>query len=221
MAVSGQQIGAIFTAQRKKLGLTEGELSRRSGVKQPTVHRILSGSSESPRIDNIERISRVLGVEVAPLLSGKLAEESGAYISNLGAGPSIKGRVPVVSWVQAGALCEAIDLYSPGVAEDWLDCPFPHSPLAFCLVVKGLSMYPEYRPDEVILVEPELCAEHGDDIVARTPEGTATFKRLQKTEDGNYLLAINPDYPDRIIQIPDGTIICGVVTGSWIKRRRR
>lgn len=221
MAISGQKIGALLEAQRQKIGITQAELGERSGVKQPTVHRILAGSSKNPRLENIERMARVLGLELAPLLSGKVFEEPGVYVSNLGAGPSIKGRVPVVSWVQAGALCEAIDIHSPGVAEDWLDCPFPHGPSAFCLIVKGLSMYPDYRPDEVILVEPELTAEHGDDVVARTPEGTATFKRLQKTEDGDYLMATNPDHPERIIRVPEGTVICGVVTGSWIKRRRR
>ena len=36
----------------KEKGCPEGELSRQSGVTQPTIHRILSGESSSPRRDN-------------------------------------------------------------------------------------------------------------------------------------------------------------------------
>ena len=96
----------------------------------------------------------------------------------------------------------------------------PHGPNAFCLKVVGDSMFPDYREGEIILVEPRLSAQHGDDVVVRTPEGKTTFKRLQITPDGTHLLAVNKEYPNRIIEVPDDTHICGVVTASWMNRRR-
>ncbi|WP_052081037.1 LexA family transcriptional regulator [Pseudomonas sp. ML96] len=218
MAISGQLIGRLLTEKLKELGLNETELARRAGVAQPTAHRILGGESSNPRIDNVNKLARALGLDAAALLAGKLQAD---FDENVIAGPDIKGRVPRISWVQAGALSEAIDLFEPGYAEDWLDCPFPHSTGAFCLEVRGNSMFPDYRPGELILVEPKVDATHDDDIVARTPDGQATFKRLQITEDGTYLLALNPDFPNRIITVPEGTEICGVVTGSWMNRRRK
>lgn len=128
--------------------------------------------------------------------------------------------VPLISWVSAGTFCEAIDTLAPGDAEDWITFPVRHSPQAFCLQVIGRSMEPDYREGEVILVDPDVPAEHNDDVVARTPDGGATFKRLQITPEGTFLLAINPDYPDRIIRAPEGTAICGVVTASWQDRRK-
>jgi SOS-response transcriptional repressor LexA len=82
-------------------------------------------------------------------------------------------------------------------------------------------MHPEYREGELILVDPAIEARHGDDVIARTPEGKATFKRLQVTPDGTFLIALNPSYPDRIIKAPADTHICGVVTASWMQRRKR
>jgi SOS-response transcriptional repressor LexA len=82
-------------------------------------------------------------------------------------------------------------------------------------------MSPEYRTGEILLVEPELVPMHNDDVVVRTPDGQVTFKRLQITEDGTYLLALNPEFPNRILHMPEHTSFCGVVTGSWIKRKRR
>jgi SOS-response transcriptional repressor LexA len=218
MAVSGQLIGRLLSEKLKELEWSEGELGRRSGVPQPTAHRILAGDAKSPRIDNVMKLAKAMGLDGADLLAGKLNAE---FDNNVTEGPAIKGRVPRISWVQAGTLSEAIDLFEPGYAEEWLDCPFPHSSTAFCLEVRGNSMFPEYRPGELILVEPQLEAIHDDDIVARTPDGQATFKRLQVSEDGTFLLALNPEFPNRIIHVPEGTEICGVVTGSWMNRRRR
>lgn len=203
-----------------ELKWSEGELARRSGVSQPTVHRIISGDSKSPRYENVLKISQALG------LAGNLAlvQENGALYqlpSNVMKGPAIKGKVPLISWVKAGELCEAVDNFAPGDAEEWLDCPFPHSENAFCLKVVGMSMYPEYREGEIILIEPKLESLHGDDVVVRTPDGQTTFKRLNSSPDGTYLVALNPDMPNRIINVPEGTVFCGVVIGSWTNRRRR
>ena len=85
--------------------------------------------------------------------------------------------------------------------------------------VPVISMFPEYREEEYILVDPSVEPRHNDDVVARTPEGTYTFKRLQITPDGTYLLALNVNHPERKIKIPNDSLICGVVTGSWLKRR--
>ena len=221
------QIAQRVASMMQKLGWSEGELGRRSGVPQPTVHRILNGESQSPRQNNVEKIAKALGVTSSWLWSGTNVEEpSGVYVTqqshdeNAQQGPQILGRVPLISWVRAGDLCEAIDLFQPGDADEWLDCPMPHGPNAFCLKVVGDSMFPDYREGEIILVEPRLSAQHGDDVVVRTPEGKTTFKRLQITPDGTHLLAVNKEYPNRIIEVPDDTHICGVVTASWMNRRR-
>jgi len=221
------RIAERVASKMEELGWSEGELGRRSGVPQPTVHRILSGESQNPRQANVEKIAKALGVTAAWLWSGlATAETTGRYSAaahmpeNVSEGPQILGKVPLISWVKAGDLCEAIDIFQPGDAEDWLECPMPHGPNAFCLRVVGDSMFPDYREGEIILVEPALTAQHGDDVVVRTPEGKTTFKRLQMTPDGTHLLAVNRDYPNRIIEVPDDTHICGVVTASWMNRRR-
>ncbi|WP_020209010.1 LexA family protein [Gilvimarinus chinensis] len=128
-------------------------------------------------------------------------------------------QVPLIAWVAAGAWCDSPDNYAPGDAEEYLDCPFPFSDHSFCLKIVGDSMTPDYREGEYILVDPAIEPKHGDDVVAREPDGRHTFKRLQDTPDGMFLLALNPDHPNRKIQIPPDTRICGVVTGSWMKRR--
>lgn len=198
-------------------------LAEATGVPQPTIHRILTGETADPRTKTLEPLARYFGVSVSDLrhkdFSSGVREAAPTY-GNVEEGPRIRGMVPLISWVKAGALCEAIDNLAPGDAEEWLPCPFPHSKSSFCLRLVGNSMEPEYREGEVILVDPEVEAKHGSDVVVHTPDGKTTFKRYQQSEDGSYLLALNPAFPDRIIKVPAETRICGVVTASWMNRRR-
>lgn len=54
-----------------ELGLSQTELGRLSGVPQPTIHRIMSGESQSPRQQNIEKIAKALSVTATWLWTGR------------------------------------------------------------------------------------------------------------------------------------------------------
>lgn len=127
------------------------------------------------------------------------------------------GRIPLVSWVRAGEWCEA---HAADEADEWLPCPTRHGPNTFALRVVGDSMDGPggYREGEIIFVDPGIAATPGRDVVARTPDGRVTFKRLKEDEGGQYLLALNTAWPERIIRVPLGTVICGVVIGSFTQR---
>lgn len=207
-------------AKMEELGWTETEVSRRSGVPQPTVWRILNGVVTSPKYENVIKVMSVLGMtDTTDNNSIREAGPTFSRIANTEPGPDLHGRVPLISWKQAGEM-DVLDLRQPGVAEAWLDTPFKHSSEAFCLRVTGISMMPEYRDGEIILVEPALEPRHDDDIVV-CMDKTATFRRLHITHEGAFLVALNPDMPDRIIRMPAGAATCGVVIGSWKSRRDR
>lgn len=132
-------------------------------------------------------------------------------------------KVPLISYTQAGEWCETmVSIYDPDQAEQWLVSPIEHGEGSYCLRVVGSSMGGEggYPEGCIILVDTSLEARHGDDVVAVTPDGQTTFKRLQITPDGRFLVAINPDWPNRYLQAPDGTKVCGVVRGYWVVRDR-
>lgn len=69
-------IGNRVFNEMKKQNFSEGELARRSGVPQPTIHRIVAGDVKSPRHDSIERISKALSVDLTWLITGKEAKQS-------------------------------------------------------------------------------------------------------------------------------------------------
>lgn len=204
-------IASRLAQKLKEYDWSEGELSRRSAVPQPTINRILSGESQSPRRPNVEKLARALGVSPEWLLFGV---ESG---DNFEQGPDVRGQLPLISWVQAGAWSEVIDLYAVGDAEMWLPCPAAHGPRAFALRVKGESMYNphgrrSFRPDDLIFVDPDRNPENGSLVVAKLDDSQeATFKQLVIEDGKRYLKALNPAWPEPMIPINGNCTIVGVV----------
>jgi SOS-response transcriptional repressor LexA len=130
------------------------------------------------------------------------------------------GKVPMISWVQAGAWCEAIpniDIYD---SDSWLSCPVPISDQGYALKVLGDSMTNpgpgrSYPTGCIIFVDPEAEAKTGDRVIARVPRtNEATFKVLVEDAGRKFLRPINPQYP--IIEITEETHICGKIVGSFI-----
>lgn len=135
-------------------------------------------------------------------------------------------KIPLISFVRAGSWDEVMDPYAVEDAEEWIDWPFESGERAYVLRINGVSMFNprtgEGYPDKCqVKFEPDIEAKHGDDVVVRTPDGSVTFKTLQITNDGMYLAAINPDWPEPIIKIPKDSVICGVADGHFTPRRRR
>ncbi|MDA8485870.1 XRE family transcriptional regulator [Pseudomonas resinovorans] len=64
------KIGERIEAEMKRRDWSEGELARRAGIPQPTVHRIIKGESKSPRQENIQAIAKAFGCSIEWLWSG-------------------------------------------------------------------------------------------------------------------------------------------------------
>jgi phage repressor protein C with HTH and peptisase S24 domain len=64
------KIGERIEAEMKRREWSEGELARRAGIPQPTVHRIIKGESKSPRQENIQAIAKVFGCSIEWLWTG-------------------------------------------------------------------------------------------------------------------------------------------------------
>lgn len=152
-------------------------------------------------------------------------EATGIQQLNLGEASNVTemmqrfGKVPLISWVQAGAWCEAISNFEPYDADSWLSCPVPISPNGYALRVVGDSMTNpgpgrSYPTGCIIFVDPEIEAHAGDRVIARVPRtNEVTFKILVEDAGRQYLRPINPQYP--IIDITEETHICGKIVGSF------
>jgi SOS-response transcriptional repressor LexA len=118
--------------------------------------------------------------------------------------------------VQAGAFQEPIDPYAVGDAEEWLPIPRRAGARAYALRVRGASMEPRYLEGDVIFVDPDMEPRHGNRVVVRLENTTeVTFKELVVEGERRFLKALNPSWPDPLIEIKGAAVYCGVVIGKW------
>jgi SOS-response transcriptional repressor LexA len=221
-------IAERLKAAREIAGLTQEQVAAAAGISQGTVANIESGIRKAPR--ELMAIARSVNVHPEWLKSGrgprelvdlpKASSRSNLdFFSNVSPGPALRGKVPLISWIQAGAWCQAEESILPREAERWFDCPVGHSTSTFTLRVRGDSMtaphgnsrtYPE---GSFIFVDPEQRQPDNGDRVVACLEGSdeVTFK-VYKNEDGRqWLQPLNPSHEP----IRERFKILGKVLGKW------
>ncbi len=231
--IVGRQLDALMRAS-PALG-TQEKLAKRTGIGQTTIGRIRRGEVNATA-DNLRAIAEAFHVSVGYLYGEEESRtrraadaedftalrKSGAEQANTVSVPT-RGKLPLISWVQAGAWGDIVNNFAPGDAEEWIPCPFNHGPGAFILRVVGHSMYnpggdKSYAPGEYIAVDPSAEPLNKRMVVARLDhEEKATFKQLVVDHEGTMMLqALNPGYVPRIMTMPPGSVIAGVVIGKWV-----
>lgn len=168
---------------------------------------------------NVRREWMEYGVQPKKIVKASNVHElTAGNVSNIREVTQRFGKVPLISWVQAGAWCEAN--FEPQDNESWLSCPVPISGSGYALKVLGDSMTNpgpgrSYPTGCIIFVDPEAETKTGDRVIARLPRtNEATFKVFVEDAGRQFLRPINPQYP--IINITEETHICGKVVGAFI-----
>lgn len=127
-------------------------------------------------------------------------------------GPSHGNHHPLIAWDEVGKGREISEDKPPPYNTQLLICPVKCSEETFVLRVRGASMEPKFREGELIFVDPQAPAEHGNYVVVRfEASNEVTFKQLIVEEGKQYLKTLNPDWPNRIIEVAADTVLCGVI----------
>jgi SOS-response transcriptional repressor LexA len=205
-------------AKMIELGLNESQLGRRSGVPQPTINRILSGESSSPRRPTVEKIARALRVSPDWLMFGTGEDKFDANVE-LATGPTRYYEYPEISWVQAGVAAEAMDLFNVGDFEATHPSDAWAGPNGFWLKVKGPSMTSvngmSFSEGMLILVAPGGDVENGQYVVAKLIDtNEATFKQFIWDSGKAYLKPLNPAFST--VEVNETWLVVGrVVDAKW------
>ena len=139
----------------------------------------------------------------------------------------IQPPIPIISWVAAGSFTCMTEQVLPSVQdrESWAYTTRKHSPNSFGLKVRGESMFNpggkvSFQEGEIVLVDPEMDPRNGDFVVVRLDnQDEATFKKLVIEGGEQYLMALNPDWPERIIELDESATIIGVVFEKVVRFR--
>lgn len=199
--------------------ISQAALARACGIKPPSVNDWLSGKTKTIEGQNLLLAAEFLGVAPKWLATGRgpVRKSSGlAEGSNVESTlqPTRSFSYPEISWVQAGAAREAVEMGNVAL------CPQHTSDVwagedAFWLRVTGDSMTvssgsPSFPEGFLILIAPDIEPRPGQFVVARMiSSNEATFKQLMRDAGELYLKPLNSAYPTRAVD--DAWEIVGTV----------
>ena len=217
--------------------ISQSDLARAIGVTPQAVQKWEAGAS-APRRTKLKVIGQTLSTTVAELISGTELEElpsphttkysSESKVFPLRQGKAVRptaqsGGLPLITWIQAAVWGEIMETIEREEAQDWLVCPYNHGPHAFILEISGESNFDpagskSYSPGDLIYVDPSREPANRSMVVVRIDhEDRAQLKQLLMDERGTRMLkALNPNWPERVIPMPDNSSIVGVVLGKWV-----
>lgn len=201
---------------RKEAGITQAELARRSGLKQGTIAGLESG--KSGRTTSAAELSSALGISMEWLATGNggMKENATNWTDNVIPTEPPRMRVPLISWVRAGAFSDIDADCQNDDYDEWVDVQYSKpSSQSFALTVQGDSMTwggkPNFPEGTKIIVDPNRSPQVGDYVIAKDVDTQrATFKKLTTDDVNFYLKPLNSSYPT--VPVDDPNMRCiGVV----------
>lgn len=189
-------------------GYSASGLARKAGLDPTTFNRSKrlspGGKPRWPSTESISRILEATGASLEEFLG--LPVESGREVRH----------VPLIGFAQAGDAGYFDDAGFP-VGAGWEDIAFPDTgdDNAYALEISGDSMNPVFRDGDRIVVSPQASIRRGDRVVVRTREGEVMAKELaRRTSRRVELRSLNPDYPDRTLDLDEVAWMARIVWAS-------
>ncbi len=199
-------------AKRKSEGKTQAELadaleSSASYISQmkkgvtPSGEPVNMGTAMARKFESIENLPHGWMDQEHPVEQSEGKNQTSVVIqryesSNVREINKKPVAIPVLSYVQAGGWREAIAVR----VDEYIYSTKELSVHAFALEVSGLSMSPEFKEGDHIIVDPNIYPNPGNCVVAQNGHVEATFKKYRprgrdlKGNEVFELVPINPDY---------------------------
>lgn len=229
---------------REQLNLSQQQVADAVGMKQPSYYQLEAGKSKRSRF--ISDIARVLETNVDWLMYGEgdnapkpSRDDLMQKIRDIENGglsfdhPTPEGTVgvsmasqstmvPILSWVAAGSWSN-VEAVTFSDAVGYAPRPANLSKHGFALRVQGQSMLPEFKPDDIIYVEPMaglFTIKDSDLVVVQcNDDSEATFKQLVigETSDDMYLKPLNPNWHEQRMMPMGECNLVGKVVGKYVE----
>lgn len=170
---------------RKEKGLTQRQLADKMFVDCSTITKYETGKAV-PDYTKQQKLADFFDVSLDYLMGRIDHNVSPVEL------PSNTVKIPVLGRIPAGVPFEAIEDITGyiEIPEDWL----AGGREFFALKIKGNSMFPEYLSGDIIVFERADTCDTGDDCAVMVNGDDATFKRVERKENGIVLKPLNPEY---------------------------
>lgn len=214
-------VGERIKARRKELGLSVDALAELVGVNRATVYRYEGDEIKSMGTETLVPLAKALRTTPAWLMGWTDNDEprsSGQPVPLAQVAPSKGVRIPVFGTVRAGIPLDAITdiLHYEEIPQE-----MARQGEYFGLRVKGDSMLPDIREDDIVIVRQQPDVENGDTAIVLINGDEATVKRVTKSSAGLTLIPANSQYAPMVYSMLDVATLPVKILGKVVEIRRR
>lgn len=176
-------------------GLSQGQLGERAGVPQPTIHRIVSGETSSPRTGTMRKIIAALG------LSTEQFERGPTEQTVFSTAEQILLQVPIIERIEDARLQYRPEKYP--ISQHFCAGLGLDAAQILGAIALHRSMEPTIYKGDVVLIDASSTQLVAGEIFALQMDGVVMIRRVLLSES---LIILAPDNPDRSqyfdIQLP-------------------
>lgn len=169
--------------------MSEGELSRRTGVPQPTIHRILSGATPNPRLEAIAPLAEFFNVSTDQMLGRVPLPKDripGSFVTTV----LSKKIVPLLDWDESASWPEIINHPDFKTERKWISSESGIKGSGFALKISSTDYLPEFRKNTVIVIDCSRTPKNGDFIIGILKKNQkAILGRFSISKDGQTFLS--------------------------------
>lgn len=208
--MSANIVAANLRWLMRRAQISQNALATATGVKQPTIYRILSGKNLAPRDNTLHLLARHFETTVEDLRTKDLSDPSLTPLNLRGF------RIAMINSKLAGL---------QAIHEQWPDSftvNFEVSKKAFAVNVSDRAMEPELKLNDIVVVDPTIIPQPGQYVVVRVKGMDDAIVRLYRALDGGQskrpfeLVPLSSFFP--VIRSVD-QLISMLGTVVWFSRR--
>lgn len=189
---------------------TQNDIVRDLKINKSAISTWCNGT-RLPRMDKVEALARYFGVNKSDLIEEKVTQiiSTKKYLRS-------DGWIPVLGRVAAGIPIEQIEEI---LDYEQIDPRLLDSAEYFALKIKGHSMEPRIKEDDIIIVRCQPDVESGEIAVVQVNGNEATCKRVKKYDDSIALISLNQAYEPMVFTTKEVNELPVTIIGKVIELR--
>ena len=174
--------------------ISENELSRKTGVAQQIINRILSGENKNPKIATISPLANYFMVSISQLIG----DEEIGFKTRMNSNHLGWQEIPFID-LDAFINRPLKDLLSE--TQEKILADVSSSSNVFAMRMRGDSMEPKFSDGTILIFDINKKPSNGDFILFERPNFVIEMRQLFIKKDSLYKKCLNPTYKDYTVSL--------------------
>lgn len=190
------------------------QLSKESGIPQPTLHKLIKGITTDPRVSSLEPLAQFFKVSMDALMSSQTIDTNALF-----AGESFKHsviEVPKLLWEQADRYNEVLSKVNQDNWDDWVALDDLASEITFALEVEDTDLPMPFVKGAIIIIDPEQDwkKHRGFVLLASKTEKLPVIKSIIREGADIWLASLNQGIPNEKFSQGAWTVIGKIIRSN-------